>query len=222
MDSRVDLKVKLRRAIAASNPDGTYAEDAFAQVHECIQALVPLTPLPRPIDDEAQVTGPWNTLFAQFGPRHTAGKPLAHESRFDFLTFKKFPSEPLRVLKIEQEVDHVSKSYSNVHFVESLDGAVAALLIVFGHYEILPAEPQRYQVAFDRAELRARNAITPAELRAAFGFGAEQPLSVEFKPPRLHSDVVYCDADLRINYGSMGGVYVLERVHHAGNSVSFT
>jgi hypothetical protein len=33
----------------------------------------------------------------------------------------------------------------------------------------------------------------------------------DLTPPRLHSDVVYLDDDLRINIGSFGGLYVLRR-----------
>ena len=63
--------------------------------------------------------------------------------------------------------------------------------------------------------------VSGAELRQAFGFEAEQALDISFKPPKLHSDVVYCDDDLRINFGSMGGVYVMSRLHHSGHSVAF-
>jgi hypothetical protein len=33
--------------------------------------------------------------------------------------------------------------------------------------------------------------------------------------------VVYCDDDMRINFGSMGGVYVLNRLNTPGKSVTF-
>ena len=105
--------------------------------------------------------------------------------------------------------------------IATLDGKFHAQLIVYGRYTIDPATPQRYQVAFYKLLLRGVTAPGEDAVRAAFGFAPDQPLEVALKPPKLHSDVVYCDDDMRINFGSMGGVYVLNRLRHAGNSVAF-
>ena len=58
-------------------------------------------------------------------------------------------------------------------------------------------------------------------VRVQFGLEAGYPLRHELKPMKLHSDVVYCDESMRINFGSMGGVYVLERLPGPGKSVTF-
>ena len=42
---------------------------------------------------------------------------------------------------------------------------------------------------------------------------------VAFRPIPFHSDIVYLDDDLRINYGKLGGFYVLERLNEPGHSV---
>ena len=215
------LKAELLAAIDADGGTGRYDEAGIDAIHALIEQLIPHTPIPRPIDEQERVAGPWKSLFAQFGPKHTAGKPITHETSFKLLTFNSLPHAPLRLLEIEQEIHAVSKDYNNVHIIETIDGGLQALLIVFGHYAIEPAEPGRYKVDFARVALRSPDGVADADLRQAFGFEREQALDVSFKPPALHSDVVYCDEDLRINFGSMGGVYVMSRLHHGGHSVAF-
>jgi hypothetical protein len=221
MDDTDTLKAALRAAIAEARPDGTYTDEGYAQIQGLIRRLTPLTPLPRPVDVEERIAGPWLTLYAQFGPRHTAGKPIAHESRFRFLSFNKLPDRPLRLTRIEQEIRAGSRDYNNVHFIEPVGGGLRALLVVRGTYRLDAAHPQRYDVDFHRVEITGPADATDDEVRRAFGFAADEPIAADFKPPKLSSDVVYCDEELRINLGSMGGVYVLERLHHAGHSVAF-
>ena len=215
------LKADLIAAIHADDGAGKYDEAGVDRIHALIEKLVPLSPIPRPIDEQETVAGPWRSIFAQFGPKHTAGKPITHETRFKFLTFNHFPDVPLRLLEIEQEIHAVSKDYNNVHIIEPVGGGLQAHLIVYGHYAIDADLPQRYKVEFSRVGLVSPDGLSDDALRQAFGFDASQPLLVNFKPPTLHSDVVYCDADMRINFGSMGGVYVMTRLDHDGHSVAF-
>lgn len=205
------IKSELLEAIEASDAEGKYAEADIDRIHALIEALIPQSPISRPVDEQKRVAGLWKSLFAQFGPKHTAGKPIAHETSFKLLTFNALPDLPLRMLQIDQEIDDVSMDYNNVQLIEPVDGSCRANLIMFGTYSISPDEPKRYKVDFSSVALTSRSGMSDNDLRRAFGFGADQPLSASFKPPALHSDVVYCDDDLRINYGSMGGVYVLER-----------
>ena len=215
------LKAQLRAAIDQANPDGTYEEDTVDRIHALMHELAANTPMPRPIDEQDKVAGPWGSYFAQFGPKHTAGKPIEHETSFKLLSFSKFPDRPIRMVHIEQEIHHESKDYNNVQIVETLDGSKRAHFTVYGRYDIDDDEPQRYNVAFYRVALVGLEGESDDELRAAFGLDPETPLDVEFKPPKLHSDVVFCDNDMRINFGSMGGAYVMNRNHHSGYSVSF-
>lgn len=216
------LKADLLAAIQDDDGSGRYSETGIETVHALIGELTPLSPIARPFDEQAKVAGPWKSLFAQFGPKHTAGKPIAHETSFKLLTFNALPNLPLRVLEMEQEIHAVSKDYNNVQLIETVDGKLRAYLIMFGIYTIDPDLPQRYSVDFSSVALRGLERVSDEALREGFGFDPAQPLKVSFKPPALHSDVVYCDEDLRINFGSMGGVYVMSRLHHGGNSVSFT
>ncbi|MEM9879882.1 MAG: PAP/fibrillin family protein [Pseudomonadota bacterium] len=213
------LKTNLLDAIGAAEDDGTYSDAAYDNVMSAIDALVVHTPMPRPLDEQDKVADPWGTDFAQFGPRHTAGKPKQHENMFTFLTFGKLPKKPLRVLEIQQEIHHETKDYNNVHLIETIDGSVKAELILYGRYSIEEDTPQRYNVDFYKGELRA-DGMTDADLRQAFDLPEDKPLQFEFKSPTLHSDVVYCDEDMRINFGSLGGKYVLHRLKQPFVSVA--
>ena len=71
--------------------------------------------------------------------------------------------------------------------------------------------PQRYVVNFYRGQIRGQNGESDEEIRAAFGFEPNVEIDFELKSPPLHSDIVYCDDDMRINFGSVGGKYILTR-----------
>ncbi|MCG8442746.1 MAG: PAP/fibrillin family protein [Caulobacterales bacterium] len=215
------LKTDLLAAIGLAGDDGTYSDEAYERVHAAIDALTPNSPMPRPVDVQDEITAPWGTLFAQFGVRHTAGKPVKHQNFFHFMTWGALPKLPFMMEDIVQEIHHETNSYNNVHLITSEDGDVPATMIIFGRYSVGGDQPQRYVVDFHRCEIRARNGGSDEDIRAAFGFEAGQPLSFDLKAPPLHSDIVYCDEEIRINKGSLGGVYVMNRMAGPGVSVRF-
>jgi len=215
------IKQGLRAAIDDCQPDGTYDDATFERIHALIEKLVPLTPTPRPLDHQDFVEAPWGSHFAQFGPKHTAGKPIQHETSMKLQSFAKFPDVPIKVLDIDQEIRVEGKHYNNVTAITTPDGAHSATLIVWGRYDIPEDHPQRYSVEFYAVELVPPEGVSEDDLRAQFGLEEGSDLRRELKPPKLHSDVVYCDDDMRINFGSMGGVYVMNRKHGPGKSVNF-
>ncbi|MEM7702000.1 MAG: PAP/fibrillin family protein [Pseudomonadota bacterium] len=221
MSDIATLKEQLRAAIDACQPDGTYDDETFERVHALIKELVPLSPTPRPVDAQDFIESPWRSHFAQFGPKHTAGKPIKHETSLKLQTFSQFPDLPIKVDEIEQEIRVEGKHYNNVSAITTPDGKHSATLIVWGRYDIPDDDPQRYMVEFYAIELVAPEGVSDEELRAQFGLEEGSDLRREMKPPKLHSDIVYCDDDMRINYGGMGGVYVLNRIDTPGKSVSF-
>lgn len=221
MTDRTALKAELIAAIEASQPDGTYDDAGFERINRLVGELLPHTPLPRPCDDEAYVEAPWRSLYAAFGAKHTAGKPIQHLSNLKVHSFSRYPDVPIKVSEIEQEIRVDGKHYNNVVSITTPDGSYAATIIVWGRYRLNPEEPQRYHVEFYAVELVPPAGSSAAEFCEKFGLEAGTPLRRELKPPRLHSDVVYCDEDMRINFGGMGGVYVMRRLHAPGKSVSF-
>jgi hypothetical protein len=52
-----------------------WGEESFAKLGTLVAALQPHTQFPAPVDAPAAITGRWETLFAHFGARHSAGKP---------------------------------------------------------------------------------------------------------------------------------------------------
>ncbi|KPP96280.1 hypothetical protein [Erythrobacter sp. HL-111] len=215
------IKRELRAAIDACQPDGTYDDATFERIHSLIGELVPHTPVPRPIDRQEFVASPWGSHFAQFGPRHTAGKPIRHVSSLKLQSFGVFGDIPIRVHEIDQEIRVEGRHYNNVTEIATPDEAHRAQLIVWGRYDIPEDRPQRYSVEFYAVEIVPPEGVSADDLRARFGLAADAALRRELKPPRLHSDVVYCDEDMRINFGSMGGVYVMNRKPGPGKSVAF-
>ena len=215
------IKNDLRKAIDACRVDGTYDDATFERIHALIAKLVPHTPTPRPIDNQQFVESPWSSHYAQFGPKHTAGKPIKHETSMKLQSFNQFPDIPIKVHEIEQEIRVEGRHYNNVVDVTTLSGEHSARIIVWGRYDIEEDTPQRYAVEFYAVELVAPEGVSDDQLREQFGLEEGFDLRRNLKPPKLHSDVVYCDEDMRINFGSMGGVYVMNRLHTPGKSVSF-
>jgi len=216
-----ELKTQLRAAIDASLPDGTYDDAGFASIHALIDALRAQTPTPSPFTAQDVVAGPWRSIYSQFGPRHTAGKPTRHQTTMNLQSFNLLPPVGMFVDDIDQEIRVEDAHYNNVMTVAPLDRSLTADLIVWGRYTMTAEFPQRYGVSFYAVELRSPHGDDDDTLRNAFGIAPDHPLRAELKPPKLHSDVVYCDADIRINFGSMSGVYILERRQAPGRSVSF-
>ncbi|XUU60789.1 PAP/fibrillin family protein [Erythrobacter sp. HA6-11] len=215
------LKTDLRAAIDNCRPDGTYDDDVFDQIHELVNALVPHSPTPRPIDNQDFVESPWGSHFAQFGPKHTAGKPIKHQTSLKLQSFATFPDHPVLVEEIEQEIRVEGAHYNNVVDITTVDGAHRGRIVVWGRYAIEQDNPQRYIVEFYAVEMIPPDSVDEGAFREQFGLEAGSPLRRELKPPKLHSDVVYCDEDMRINFGSMGGVYVMNRLNTPGKSVFF-
>lgn len=198
-------------AIELADDDGRYSESDYDSVIAAVHALAEESPTPAPLDEQHLVTAPWGTLFASFGPRHTAGKPVVHETNLSLQSFARFPKSPIRVLDIVQEIEHTSKTYSNVTTIETIDGKTQATLIVHGRYRDHDDNRQRYHVDFFNAQLWS-DELDAATLRRAFDLASDMPLTQPLPPPKLYSDVVYCDDDMRINFGSMNGVYVMNRI----------
>ena len=86
------IKAELLAAIACAQPDGSYADAEFDRIHAAIAALTPLTPTPDCLAAQAFVASPWRSLYSQFGPRHTAGKPTRHQTTMNLQSFNKFPA----------------------------------------------------------------------------------------------------------------------------------
>ena len=192
-----------------------WSEASFAKLGELVAALQPHTQFAAPVDAPEAITGRWETLFAHFGARHSAGKPKVHDSNLKVHSFNRFPPSPIRVLRMCQEIDAATAAYNNVVDISAPgpDGnAVRGVIIIHGRYRGEDADRQRFDVEFYRAELRPGEGASEAEFRHAIAFAPEDPLAAELKPPRLHSNVVYLDNTYRINIGSLGGLYVLRRL----------
>ena len=220
-DDIAAMKAELRATIAASQPDGTYLDADYARIHELIAALGPLTPTPSPFANQAFVESPWGLDYAQFGPRHTAGKPIRHIGKLSNHSFNLFPAVEVLQLGITQDIRVDGNHYNNCMEFATPDGSYAARRIVWGRYDVGPEHPQRYDVSFYAVELIPNPDSSPEELRERIGLEPDALLRRDLKPPRLHSNIVFCDDDMRINVGVMGGIYVLHRLSGDGRSVTF-
>ena len=169
-------------------------------------------------DGGLSVEGGGETLFALFGGRAGAGKTRVHDSTLALQSWNLFPPAPIRVERICQEISRHGQAYNNVVGFTAAGGA-RGRVVVRGRFREDPANPQRFLVDFTRVERAPARGTSEPALRAAVGFDAGQPLHADMKPPRLSSDVIYLDDEMRINVGSVGGLYLLRRSTEAPESL---
>ena len=216
---RQQLKHRMLAFLAAQDPAVLISEPDKHTLKAMIDELVPLTPVPEPIKHPEKAAGVWNSLFASFGAKHSDEKPIRHTSNLAFQSFGKLPMATIHVTNIHQEITVEDQAYNNVIFVANEPRTASAAVVMKGRYAEDHDNPQRYSVAFSNVSLQGTDGQTDEALREQFGLAADTALSVDFKPPTLHSDIVYLDDDLRINFGSIGGFYVLQRLDRAGFSI---
>lgn len=219
--THAEEKQALLTLLESADEDGKYSDAQFEDLMQAINNLLPYSPIPRPLDEQDRIASPWRTLFACFGPKHSAGKTLVHDTLLSYQSFNKFPAVPVRVTGLEQEIHAGTLEYNNLAYLTAPDGATKAVAITRGHYTEDAENRQRYRVTFTSVELISQTGDSDDKLRLAFGLPPEQPMTVELQA-NFHSDVVFCDDTLRINFGSVGGVYILQRLHHNGTSVDFS
>ncbi|MEM9533971.1 MAG: hypothetical protein AAGA23_23865 [Pseudomonadota bacterium] len=196
------------------------SEEEKDQLKAWCDELATHTPVPEPINDQAASEGVWLSRFASFAVKHSENQPLQHQSDLKFQSFGNLPSAPVKVVRLVQEIEAESKAYNNVVHVTSMDGSVPGVVVMYGRYEGDDDNPQRYGVSFYRVTFQPLEGEADAAFCEAFGIDADAELDKEFRPPALHSDIVYVDDDTRINYGKLGGFYVLSRTSDPGFSVN--
>ena len=221
MSQREQLKANILDFLAAQDPTVLISEADKETLRAMVDELVPFTQVPEPIRNQNKAEGVWTSLFASFGAKHSDDKPMHHTSSLAFQSFGNFPMVPVHVTDINQEILAETKAYNNVVFIQNEDRSANAIVLMQGNYMEDPDNPQRYSVRFSNVSLRGADGQSDAELRQQFGLDEDEALSKEFKPPVLHSDIVYLDDDMRINFGSLGGFYVLKRLKRAGLSIDY-
>lgn len=205
-------KARLLAHLDTQDALGAFSDEAFEELGRLVEAIRADSPVSAPMDAQDRVEGRWETLFAHFGAKHSAGKPKVHDSNLKVHSFNRFPPIPVRITRLCQEIAREGAVYSNVVDFTAADGVTRGVIIVHGRYRDESENRQRFTVDFHRVELRAAEGFTETQLRTALGLTQGEPLAEDLKPPRLHSDVIYLDDDTRINVGSLGGLYVLRRL----------
>ncbi len=205
------VRDELLALLDSQDATGGFSDDGFRRLGELVEAIRAHSPYPEPMNTLDKVEGRWETTFAHFGVKHSAAKTRVHDSTLAMQSWNRFPAAPIRVLRICQEISRQANAYNNVIDFTTPDGTATGTMIVHGVFRSDPDNAQRFLVDFVRVEILPRGTTSEAQLRAGLGLAAAEPLVADMKPPKLSSDVVYLDDTLRINVGSLGGLYVLAR-----------
>jgi len=221
MDRRTALKKRVHDFVGQQDPTQLMSDADKAELKSMLDELITTTPIPDPIQQQDRVEGVWISRFASFGVKHSDDQPLQHTTTLAYQSFGNLPMVPCHVNEITQEILAETQAYNNVVFIQNEDRSANAIIVVEGNYSEDPENPQRFQVRFKGVSLHGADGQSDAKLREQFGLEPDTELSKAFRPPRLHSDIVYLDDDMRVNYGSMGGFYVLERLGREGFSIAY-
>ncbi|MCU0761301.1 MAG: PAP/fibrillin family protein [Steroidobacteraceae bacterium] len=205
------LKDELMALVDSQDANGGFSDEVFARLGELVEAIRAESPWPEPTRTLERIEGRWETVFAHFGGKVNAGKTRIHDSTLALQSWNRFPAVPIRVQRICQEIARRGNAYNNVIDFTAADGRTQGAVVVRGTFRDDPGNAQRFHVEFTRMEVVPAPGGSEAGLRAALGLTAGEPLVAEMKPPRVSSDVVYLDDQMRINLGSLGGMYLLRR-----------
>ncbi len=218
MSERSRLKQEVLDLVESLDPTAPVSQADEERLKSLCDELAAHTPVPAPMRNQQAAEGVWLSRFASFGASHSSGQPLLHETTLKIQSFGNLPDVPMRVTRIVQEIEQSTKAYNNVGYMVNEPGDAAGVVVMYGRYKSVDDNPQRYGVEFHRVGFYPANGLSNAQLRLGFGIGASVVLDKEFGPARFHSDIVYLDDDLRINYGKLGGFYVLQRQPPPGYS----
>ena len=130
----MNAKERLLAHIDAHDGPTGISEEALAETERLVSELRPHTPVPAPMDDLEQVEGRWETLFAYFGAKHSAGKPKVHDSNLKIHSFNCFPPVPVRITRMCQEIARSGAAYNNVVEFTAADGKTRGVIIVHGRF----------------------------------------------------------------------------------------
>ena len=217
------LKSEILDVVERALPETGLSEEDFNRLERLAALISERSVYPEPIRTPERVEGRWETLFAHFGVRHSAGKPRVHLSTLKQQSFNRFPALPIRVTRILQEVAVEGQAYNNVIEIATPDGAATGYMVVRGRYsEHADGDPRRFGVEFYQVEIHPGPGVSDDALRSALGLKPAADLIRPLKAAKLHSDVIYLDDEIRINRGGLGGLYVLRRLSEPGVSIALT
>jgi len=214
------IKDDLLALLDSQDANGGFSDEGFRRLGELVEAIRAESPYPLPMQTLDKVEGRWEATFAHFGVKHSAAKTRIHDSTLAMQSWNRFPAAPIRVLRICQEISRQGNAYNNVIDFTTPDGGAEGTIIIRGVFRGEDGNAQRFVVDFVRMEIQPRGQTPEATLRAGLGLSATEPLVADMKPPKLSSDVVYLDEALRINVGSLGGLYLLKRSEEPAVSIA--
>ena len=215
---RQGIKKRLLEFVDAMDPSMAVSEPKEQRLKSLCDELAQHTPVAEPMNNQQMAEGVWLNRFASFGAQQSRRQPMLHTTTLKTLSFGNLPDAPMHTTRIVQEIEESTKAYNNVVYVANDAGDTRGVVVMYGRYNPVDDHPQRYGVEFYRVAFEPLGQTTAAELRQSFGIDSGAPLDRDFGPARFFSDIVYLDDDTRINYGQLGGFYVLRRLEQPGHS----
>ena len=187
MSRTATLKTELAELGARTELGFDAGGDAVERIKALADELESLNPTPEPARAAALLRGRWRLLYSSFG--------LQRDTTLARISFNAFPKTPVHVKSLFQEIDPATGLYDNVVTFDGEDG-MPGEAVTFGAYQVM--DDRRLDVRF--TDMLVSGPGVPVKL----------PIDNARIPP-LYSDVVYLDDGFRLNRGSFGNLYVLER-----------
>ena len=221
MSSKEERTQKVHALLENHDFTTVLPEDTQVILKALLDDLIPYSPVPAPMDEQTAAEGVWECLYANFGVKHAAEQPMLHRSSLAKQSWNNLPNIQADMINIRQEILASTQAYNNVVRLRSTTSDCEATCVLYGTYSGDDENRTRYSVAFSKVSLQPTGDDDEVALRKGFGIDDDVPLEAEFNPPKLHSDIVYVDDRLRINYGSLGGYYVNVLVDEPGFSIDY-
>jgi hypothetical protein len=214
--------------IAATHKEGFASGSAESKrIDALIDELTPLTPYPDALDHPEIFRGHWSGDYFNMG-RLVGGKGATNQgigvtTSLKVFSMGRLPDIPATFLGAGLEIEPDSGAYNFFSHFALGEKKVPTYHFAFAGYTRREENLDRFFVEFQGFKVVPADPDMPmSEFAATIGVDDPASLSAELTPrPKLWSQVVYMDQDIRIQLGQLGGHYVLFRTDRPMYSIEY-
>ncbi|MFL2769371.1 MAG: hypothetical protein ACJZ9F_00030 [Rhodospirillaceae bacterium] len=217
MNQHKCLRAELLKIIETHKEGFASGTPESRRINALIDELAEHTPYPRALDHADVYRGHWVGNYYNFG-RLVGGDGLKDQGTGLTTSLRAFsmgrlPDVPATHAGNALEINPTTGQYNFYGRLLVGEEQIDSHHFTYGRFTQKEENPSRFYVEFDKFEIApADPSMSPEDYCKATGIDTPEDLAADLVPsPRLWSDVVYMDDDMRIQLGQLGGYYILFR-----------
>lgn len=226
-ERRTSLRAELLDIIATHKEGFASGTPESVRINDLIDELAELTPYPRALDHKDVYRGHWVGDYFNFG-RLVGGDGAKDQGAGVSTTLKVFsmgrlPDVPATHVGNALEIEPDEGLYNFYGRLLVGEAQIDSHHLTYGRFQQKEENPDRFYVEFDKFEIAPADPdMSVEDYCKATGIDSPDDLVAELSPsPKLYSDVVYMDDEMRIQLGQLGGHYIMFRKDRPLYSVEY-